>query len=100
MGEIDFRAKEFTYHCFYRNTDRTARFVGKCVLCNTRTYSFDDGDNDPRGVLGDHAADALIAEEYDMVGPDVPCCFLCQNDTSEKYEIALRLAKRKWHNKV
>jgi hypothetical protein len=74
----------------------TLRYMGKCVLCGRRTYAFDSGSNDPRGSLGDHAADPLVASEYSMVGPDVPACFFCQNDTSKKYERILAIAKRQW----
>lgn len=63
-----------------RRTDRVVREVGHCVTCNRSTWSFDDGQNDPRGALGDHAASPLVAEEYDMTGADVPQCFPCAND--------------------
>ena len=93
---IDFRKGTQIYHDPWRGTNRTCRFAGQCVLCHTRTYEFDDGENDPRGVLGDHAANALVAKEYGMTGPDVPGCFTCQNDTEQRYNRILKIAKRRW----
>lgn len=75
---------------------RIVRFQGNCILCGTRTYGHDDGQDDPRGILGDHANASLVADEYDMAGPDVPACFLCQNDTEEKYKRLLARAMRRW----
>ena len=94
---IDFRkAGTQIYHDPWRDADRTCRFVGKCVLCGTRTYAFDDGDNDPRGILGDHTAATLVAEEYEMQGPDVPACFGCQNNSEALYNMAVHRAKSRW----
>lgn len=78
------------------NRLRVCRYVGRCVLCGTRTYAFDDGENDPRGVLGGHAADVLVAADFEMVGPDVVACFLCLNNDERRYDWAIRLAKREW----
>ena len=88
-----------SYYDGWRGHNRICRFRGKCIYCGTRTYAFDDGQNDPRGPLGDHAAMEFVADEYEMTGPDVPACFLCQNDTAEKYNAALDMAKRKWQPK-
>lgn len=71
-------------------------YEGQCVMCQRRTYAHPDAGNDPRGFLGDHAASPLIAAEYDMSGPDVPACFMCQNDTSKRYERILATAKTQW----
>jgi len=83
------------WHDSWRQTDRICRFVGPCAVCGTRTYAFDDGENDPRGVLGDHAASPLAAEDHEMVGPDLPLCFECAN-TYELYQQALALATATW----
>jgi hypothetical protein len=83
------------WHDSWRNRDRVLRFMGECVTCGRRTYAFDDGENDPRGVLGDHAADPLVAEEYERRGPDVPQCFLCGNDY-DRYQHSMRVAERRW----
>lgn len=83
------------WHDEWRNADRILRYKGDCVVCRTSTYGFDDGQNDPRGVLGDHAASPFVAEEYELRGPDVPMCFMCANDY-EHYSRGLSVAKAKW----
>lgn len=83
------------WHDGWRNADRTCRYKGNCVVCGTRTYAFDDGENDPRGVLGDHAASPMVAEDFDYTGDDVPCCFMCANDY-DRYTRAVTIAKRGW----
>jgi hypothetical protein len=85
-----------SYKDGWSNTQRVIRFKGFCVLCGRWTFGHDDGQDDPRGILGDHAAAELVAAEYDMSGPDVPACFFCQNDTEERYNAVLRIAKRRW----
>lgn len=79
----------------WRNADRVLRYTGDCVTCGRRTYAFDDGENDPRGVLGDRAADPLVAEEHGRRGPDVPQCFLCGNDY-DRYKRTMQVAERRW----
>ncbi len=94
---LDFRRKETGYtDTFAGRGIRTATFQGHCTLCGTRTYAFPDGENDPRGPLGDHAAAPMVASDYGMVGPDVPACFTCQNDTEGKYDRILAIAKGCW----
>jgi hypothetical protein len=66
------------------------------VACGKRTYAFEDGENDPRGPLGDHAANPFVASEYDMTGPDVPCCFSCVNTDEGRYDYALKQARKQW----
>lgn len=65
----------------WRDTDRVLRYAGQCVTttCQQLTWAFDDGENDPRGVLGDAAASPLHAADYDMAGPSVALCFGCAN---------------------
>ena len=79
----------------WREADRVCRFKGRCVVCGRRTYAFDDGENDPRGVLGDHAASPVVARDYDDAGPDVPACFMCMNE-EPSYRYALEHARRVW----
>lgn len=81
------------WHDSWRNADRTFRFKGKCVACGRKTWGADDGENDPRGILGDHATHALSAEDYDMTGPDVPLCAMCGNDEGG-YRQALHIGQR------
>jgi len=83
------------YRDSWRNEDRICRFQGSCCLCGRRTYAFDDGQNDPRGELGDHASFAFEPEDYGCTGEIVPCCFLCQNNTEEQYNAALRRARNR-----
>lgn len=83
----------YQYHCPFRGTDRTLRYVGDCTVCGRRTWAADDGENDPRGIMGDHATHALVAGEYGMTGPDVALCALCGNEY-EPYKAALDKARR------
>lgn len=89
----DFRRAETVYRDGWTGDTRTARYVGACVLCGRRTYD-DDGGNDPRGPMGDHAAAPLDPAEYGAVGAIVPACFLCLNDTEQRYRMALHRAQR------
>jgi len=92
------------WHDAWRHTDRVMRFYGPCTVCGTRTYAFDDGENDPRGVLGDHASDQLdlsehlsddeAAEVRRVGGVILPACFLCTNDY-DRYHYLLTEATRK-----
>ncbi len=84
----------YRYHCDWRNEDRTLRYQGDCVICGRRTWAADDGENDPRGIMGDHAVFWLVASEDgdDMEGPDVPLCFPC-GDTYEPHMLAVTYAE-------
>lgn len=78
----------------WRGQDRVLRYYGACRGCGRYTWGADDGENDPRGVLGDYATHALVASEYDMVGPDVALCAICANEYGP-YKAVLDLAQRK-----
>lgn len=94
----DFRKESFEYVDSWRGgVIRVAHFMGKCVGCGIRTYAFEDGENDPRGFLGDHASDPLVATDYGYAGKDVPLCFSCGNDTEAKYKRGLLYAMKKWN---
>ena len=95
VQDIDFNGSEHVVVWYdpWRQSDRTCRYVGRCVVCGRRTWAFDDGENDPRGVLGDHAAAPLVAEDYDCTGGDVPLCFLHANE-EWSYKSALDIARR------
>lgn len=92
----------------WRGTDRVMRYYGPCTICGTRTYAFDDGENDPRGVLGDHAADpfnlsdhlaADDAAKVDAVGGvELPACFCCTNDY-DRYRMLVRIATHRARHK-
>lgn len=80
----------------WRNRDRICRYYGECVGCGQRCYGFDDGENDPRGMLGDYAVGMFHTSDYDMTGPDVVACYCrCQNDY-DFYTRALAIAKKQW----
>ena len=87
------------YHDDWRGADRILRYRSRCEGCGRRTYAFDDGENDPRGILGDHAASPMHASDYDMVGDDVACCFLCANE-EPRYRRVLAVAMRRWSARV
>jgi hypothetical protein len=91
----DFRRTATTYRDGWNGSTstRTATYAGSCVLCGVRTYT-DTGGDDPRGPLGDHAAAELDPAEYGATGAIVPACFLCGNDTEERYRRLLRRAER------
>lgn len=86
------------WHDTHRNRDRVLRYFGHCVGCNRRTYGFDDGENDPRGMAGDHAVSIETARDHDLVGPDVVACFMCMND-EPTYHRVMRHAKKVWREK-
>ena len=79
----------------WRHAWRVLRYMGACVVCGRRTYNFDDGENDPRGVLGDRAAQNVTHEDVDTLKENeyVPACFACMNE-EPKYREALEIARR------
>ena len=96
---VQFTANEGLFdHSPWHKEPRHYRFTGRCVACGIRTYEFDDGENDPRGPLGDHANAGLIAEDYDMIGEEVPLCCICESDY-DRYNQALSIAKKQWKEK-
>ncbi|MGK5677632.1 methyltransferase [Actinoplanes sp. URMC 104] len=79
----------------WRNQDRVLRYRAQCWRCGLLLWAFDDGDNDPRGVLGNHSAGfSLDAAEYDMVGPSVALCPCCAD--GDTYREALKVARELW----
>jgi hypothetical protein len=81
----------------WRNTVRTCQYAGDCCTCDTRTYAFTDGENDPRGILGSHAAYPLRLAENSPVDHkdskvEVPQCFECGN-SEPMYKAALQYAR-------
>jgi hypothetical protein len=81
----------------WRQRTRTFTYRGACVACRRATWDADDGENDPRGVLGDHASHALVAAESgaDPGLPDVPVCAICGNDY-DRYQQAVAVAESRW----
>ena len=76
----------------WRDRDRIFRYTGPCIVCGRKTWSFDDGENDPRGMLGDHALWITTAETRDGAEVELRTCSICANDY-DRYQEALRLAK-------
>ena len=79
------------YLCqMYRGGEHLSSLVKEaknCVSCGKRVHGNDyplDSSNSP-----------LVADEYDMQGPDIPQCFLCANDENS-YLYGLRRAKKRW----
>lgn len=89
------RSSDQIWYDEWRNRERRCQYYGDCITCGRRCYGFTDGENDPRGVLGDHAVSMIYASDYDMNGEDVIACFLCQNDY-DLYNRGLRLAEKIW----
>lgn len=68
------------WHDVWRNADRVLRWKGPCLGCGRQTWAFDDGQNDPRGVLGDAASWPVAVDGPDGGEVDVRACAICAND--------------------
>lgn len=68
------------WHDAWRNADRVLRWRGPCLGCGVQTWAFDDGENDPRGVLGDAALWPVDMPNGEDVELDVRACPTCAND--------------------
>lgn len=80
----------------WRSRDRVLRYYGRCVVCGWLVWGFDDGENDPRGVLGDFTVGfSLHADEYGRAGPSVGLCCGCGNDY-DRYHAGLNRAYTHW----
>jgi hypothetical protein len=86
------------WHDDMRQRDRIVRFMGPCVTCRRLTWAFDDGENDPRGVLGDSAYwhTDLTHRGVDY---EITTCAICANDQI-KYDRAQALAVQWLESKV
>jgi SAM-dependent methyltransferase len=80
----------------WRGRDRILRYHGRCIVCGWILWGFDDGENDPRGVLGDFTVGfSLDPEAYGQAGPPVGLCCGCGND-GDRYHAGLKLAEQHW----
>lgn len=82
----------------WRGTERVLRYAGDCAGCGCVTWAFDDGENDPRGMLGNATAYTIESLEYDDVMPTlapVTLCAMCAN-TGEAYDRGMTLARAYW----
>ena len=79
------------WHDGWRQRDRICRYVGLCIVCTVPVWSFDDGENDPRGILGDAAC---WPSGFDFRGEEyeVATCSMCAN-VYETYTQAKVLAR-------
>jgi len=76
----------------WRGRDRVLRYYGACIVCDRKTWAFDDGENDPRGMLGDHALWTTTAELRDGSEIELRTCAICANDYGA-YQTALSMAR-------
>lgn len=98
-NELDFtKTNDQIYYCPWRKKERTMRYAGRCAVCGKRTYMFLDGENDPRGPLGDHANSSIEAPDFEKTGPDIIACFNCAND-ERTYKRLMQIADKKWKDK-
>ena len=75
----------------WRNRDRVFRYTGPCIVCDRKTWAFDDGENDPRGMLGDHALWTTTAEDRSGDEVELRTCAICANDYGA-YQTAMSMA--------
>ncbi len=76
--------------------ERVLRYRAMCVTCDRPVWGFDDGENDPRGVLGDASAGfSLDPHEYGRIGMPVALCPVCGSDGGAS-ERGLTAAHRLW----
>ena len=80
----------------WRARDRVLRYRGRCIECGWLLWGADDGENDPRGILGDFTAGfSLDPVDYDRAGPEVGLCCGCAND-GDLYRSGLAKAQTHW----
>lgn len=77
------------WHDDWRNTDRDLRWYGKCIVCARNLWAFDDGENDPRGPLGDNALWSITEDNQ----PPSRTCAVCAN-AFDQYAKAQRFIAR------
>lgn len=94
VTKIDFRkSKPQLYADPWRGgVRRVCEFKGLCVGCRSRCYGFTDGEDDPRGVLGERHAWSPLGPGMGLTREHV-ACFLCMNE-EPLYLHAIERAKR------
>jgi precorrin-6B methylase 2 len=66
------------WRCAFTSGDRVLRFCGRCLRCGWLLWGFDDGENDPRGILGPFSAGlSLNPDDYGLTGPAIGLCPAC-----------------------
>jgi len=81
-----------SWHDGWRNTVRSLRFYGACIVCGRNCWAFDDGENDPRGVLGDNALWTSTPDDGNE-DDEIRTCAICANDY-DAYKAAQTIARR------
>lgn len=77
----------------WRGTDRVMRYRGDCIACGVPTWSFDDGENDPRGAGGMNTLWSITFEcPADGQEYEVLACSTCANDHGS-YNLAQQLGR-------
>lgn len=94
MGEPLAEDRVLVWHDEWRNRDRVLRWQGPCLGCARQTWAFDDGENDPRGILGDAALWTVIVEDRMGIEVEVRACAICANDYTAATRVASSAAYR------
>lgn len=83
----------------WRGYVRRCDYKGHCPVCNRRIYWFEDGENDPRGPLGGHAATCMTPKDAGISDNETPFwyCFMCLNE-EQTYLKAIDLLKARKEN--
>src|ERR1043165_5014976 len=91
-----------TWYSPWAGAERVFRNVGRCFTCKEPVWAFDDGENDPRGVLGAATARPLHAEDLDVRGPTMLQCSRhdCSTGAAEEAAAAAGKAKHWKHSTV
>lgn len=80
----------------WRGQPRTLRYAADCAVCTIPVWTFDDGENDPRGRLGRHSGGySMVAADHDSAGPAIALCSWCGNDGTAQRR-ARHLARQHW----
>lgn len=83
----------------WHSKDRVFRNAGRCFTCHKPVWAHDDGDDDPRGVLGEHMATALDPRDYDKWGPAVMQCWTCSDNGDERSRALDFALAAHWQNR-
>lgn len=97
VDRLNFRTSQpqfFEDH--WRNKVRRCDYKGHCPVCGRKMYFFEDGENDPRGPLGDHAATYMTPKDEGMSESEIPFwyCFMCANE-EPNYRLAVELLRQR-----
>lgn len=94
VTNLDFRRTVQFYIDYWRNEVRECRKTGNCVICGISVFSFTDGQDDPRGPLGDHADDSVTEIDGENLRRPIAACFMCMNEEGPYTRVMARAQKR------